>query len=93
MNGKMKSELVREPKERDSHATTREFRDDGTLQQASLAIGRRVTYIALHDERGALKEASDFDADGHLARKRRYAPDGSIMSDEQFYPDGSRRTD
>lgn len=93
MNGKLRTEIVREPNERDSRATAREFRDDGTLRQETLSIGRRTNYLALHDETGALKEASDFDADGKLARKRRYAADGSVTSDEMFFPDGSRRTD
>lgn len=93
MNGKPKTEVIREPGGRDSQTVAREFRDDGTLQRESRSRGRVITYVAMHDENGAVKEAQDYDADGNLARKRRYAPDGSVTSDETFFPDGSRRSD
>lgn len=91
MNGQLKSQIVREPKDRDPRIETDTWRDDGTPAAREIAIGRRRLQITLFDEGGRLKQVEDYAPEGHLDRRRRYAPDGSVTADERFYPDGSRR--
>lgn len=91
MNGKLKSHTVREPAERDARSETTVYRDDGTKASVEIARGRNRVSQSLFDEAGRLKQTEDFAAEGHLERRRKFAPGGAVVSDESFYPDGSRK--
>jgi hypothetical protein len=91
MNGAPKVRITVEPKDRDARVVSESFRDDGTLQERTVEIGRRTQKRESFDERGALAEDWEHAPEGHVARHRKYAPDGRLLLDEQLYPDGSRK--
>lgn len=93
MNGRLKTDVTREPKEREARVVEKRYRDDGTPESESIAIDRTRVFVATYDARGRKAESRDYTREGTLARKRTYSAGGAIASDERYYPDGSRRTD
>ncbi len=91
MNGQLKLEITREPKDRDARSETVSYRDDGTLASREIRAGRDRVSCTLYDEAGKVKQIDDYSPQGNLDRRRKFAADGSVISDEYFHPDGSRK--
>jgi hypothetical protein len=91
MNGAPKLRITAAAQERDARVLSESFRDDGTLAERVVEIGRRTQKREKFDPQGRLAEDWEHAPEGHVARHRKYAPDGAALLDEALYPDGSRK--
>jgi antitoxin component YwqK of YwqJK toxin-antitoxin module len=91
MNGQLRGETTREAKERDARSETRRWQDDGAPSEAETRIGERRVSHTRYGPAARPLLIEDYDAEGHVSRRRRFDDQGQPLADDYLHPDGSRR--
>lgn len=91
MNGALKSQITREPVERNARSIVESYADTGLLAQRETSIDGQPQKRERFDAAARLAEDWEYAPEGHVARHRKFDANGTVVLDEAFYPDGSRK--